>query len=251
MLMRDRQGGNLDIERFRSNMKQVDGNDMVFNNISYLNHDCIPNVFFHWNATKGVGLVHALRLVILKGTEITVAYCDFGYNKGGDDCYRLLKARRTILKQGWDFICKCHACGDGVVGGTPLSRAEEDRRTRMMTVVDDIEAWLVQHPYNDTPYAFQQMGRYFLLDANLMMSCSVYPDRMIILRMQYEWYHDAFHRHAREGRTGGFVQSYANMCKDQAIEYAEKYLEAEVVARGGEGKEVAEALEALRYVKDL
>lgn len=72
----------------------------IFPNISRINHSCLPNVNHYWNETKGMETIYALR-DIAANEEILTAYkcpyCDTA-------------ARQAMLKEDFQFECKCQIC---------------------------------------------------------------------------------------------------------------------------------------------
>lgn len=66
---------------------------------SRINHSCIPNAHFSWNANIGRETVHAVR-DIRKGEEITISYLP---------AICTLKKRQIQLKP-YVFACDCPAC---------------------------------------------------------------------------------------------------------------------------------------------
>lgn len=87
-------------------------NFMVFNDISRINHSCVPNAMFHWDSNAKMGFVHATHH-ILAGSEVTITY-----NK--DACYATRKSRRKHYLENYDFICTCPACAEDPVAPEDL-----------------------------------------------------------------------------------------------------------------------------------
>ncbi|KAG5649876.1 hypothetical protein H0H81_001679 [Sphagnurus paluster] len=77
------------------------GYTAVYNEMSYINHSCTPNVAHHQHAASFSGQIHALR-DIKKGEEIFISYCDIANPT----------AQRQASLQSYGFQCTCRACSD-------------------------------------------------------------------------------------------------------------------------------------------
>ena len=71
----------------------------VFENISRINHSCMPNAVQAWNKQRAEETVYAVR-EISEGTEITLSY-----HAGGPS-----KDRKALLKDNFGFDCACELC---------------------------------------------------------------------------------------------------------------------------------------------
>lgn len=71
----------------------------VFENISRINHSCLPNAVQAWNAQNREETVYAVR-DIQPGTEITLSY-----HAGGPST-----VRKALLKENFGFDCACELC---------------------------------------------------------------------------------------------------------------------------------------------
>jgi hypothetical protein len=90
----------------------------VFENISRVNHSCLPNAVHSWNPIFGEETVYAVR-AIKKGEEITLSY-----HAGGPT-----EVRKRSLKEGFGFDCTCVLCdaseADMKASDERLSRVQE------------------------------------------------------------------------------------------------------------------------------
>ena len=79
---------------------------LLFPVLSYLNHNCWPNVSieFYNNEQTWWGYLYAWNN-IPKGTEVCISYIGFD-----DPKYRTARQERL---NNWRFICKCHICTRG------------------------------------------------------------------------------------------------------------------------------------------
>lgn len=71
----------------------------VFENISRINHSCLPNAVQAWNNKRQDETVYAVR-EIPEGSEITLSY-----HAGGPS-----SARKKLLKENFGFDCACELC---------------------------------------------------------------------------------------------------------------------------------------------
>lgn len=78
----------------------VDGNDIVYRNISRINHSCTPNCAHAFDRTTQKGQIRALR-DIPAGQEITITYCDLLASSS---------QRKHHLNYYYKFPCACDAC---------------------------------------------------------------------------------------------------------------------------------------------
>lgn len=92
----------------------------VFATAQSINHSCKPNAIWKWNPDLQEGVVHALNN-IRRGTEITIDYLA----PIGEDVNTSV-ARRALLKERFNFDCKCKICSGSV--RTPEGEQEEARR---------------------------------------------------------------------------------------------------------------------------
>lgn len=90
---------------------------------SRINHSCIPNVHFAWNATIQKETFHAIRH-ITAGEELTIMYIN-GTN-------RTRKQRQAELSR-WGFQCTCPACETGAAGEAREKKAGTVVRLRSTT----------------------------------------------------------------------------------------------------------------------
>lgn len=94
----------------------------VFENVSRINHSCIPNVHFSNNAElSGKETVHAAR-DIEEGEELVANYI------GGRANYQRAEQRRKYLSKHYGFVCQCDACSNN-----PVSDANREVCTFMVT----------------------------------------------------------------------------------------------------------------------
>ena len=71
----------------------------VFENISRINHSCLPNAVHSWNASRGQETVYAVR-DINEGEEVTLSYLAGGPSS----------SRKAQLKDNFGFECRCELC---------------------------------------------------------------------------------------------------------------------------------------------
>src|SRR5690606_33806902 len=74
--------------------------DAIFPTISRINHSCIPNCHFVYNIKNNCGRIIANKN-IKKNEEITISYIKL---------YLTYDERQFILKNKYNFICKCNLC---------------------------------------------------------------------------------------------------------------------------------------------
>ena len=73
----------------------------LYQNMSRFNHSCHPNGHYFWDTATGTKELRAF-MDIKKGEEITLTYMPFWTETREE--------RRAILKEGYNFHCKCDAC---------------------------------------------------------------------------------------------------------------------------------------------
>lgn len=89
------------ISVFQTNCMEMGNGAAVFARAARLNHSCVPNACFHWNAGIARETVHAMR-DIEAGEEVLVSYVDVEHDK---------RLRAWELRH-YGFVCACVACGD-------------------------------------------------------------------------------------------------------------------------------------------
>ncbi|KAI0044065.1 SET domain-containing protein [Auriscalpium vulgare] len=72
----------------------------VFNDISRINHSCVPNAVFRWDGDSLTFEIRALR-PIAPGEEVTLSYVH---------ACALYDERRSDLQQRYGFTCTCSSC---------------------------------------------------------------------------------------------------------------------------------------------
>jgi hypothetical protein len=72
----------------------------VFPFISRINHSCLRNVHHHWNETKGLETVYALKDIEIN-QEILTCYTEARCDK---------ESRKRKLIESFNFECKCELC---------------------------------------------------------------------------------------------------------------------------------------------
>lgn len=89
---------------FKVNTFEVRGAlDVVYRDISRMNHSCMPNCAHSWDDVRCVGQIRALRKIDL-GEELLLTYTDL--------C-RPRAARQAFLKEIYGFDCDCFSCREG------------------------------------------------------------------------------------------------------------------------------------------
>lgn len=95
----------------------------AFGNVYFLgsriNHSCLPNVNFAYNANLKEETFHAIRDIMV-GEELTIMYIN-GTNRTKDQ-------RKAELNR-WGFICSCLACED-----TPRGKQREEMRAQLFNL---------------------------------------------------------------------------------------------------------------------
>jgi hypothetical protein len=94
----------------------------VFENISRVNHSCLPNAVHSWNPIFGEETVYAVR-AIKQGEEVTLSY-----HAGGPT-----EVRKGILKEGFGFDCTCVLCE-----ASEEDRKASDERLSKIQELDDL-----------------------------------------------------------------------------------------------------------------
>ncbi|EHL01305.1 putative SET domain-containing protein 5 [Glarea lozoyensis 74030] len=98
----------------------------VFENISRINHGCLPNAVQNWNGLlgeEGEETVYAIK-DIKEGEEITTSYLSGGTSK----------ERRAVLKQSFGFDCTCKLCDSDEAD----LKASDERLSRIQELHIDI-----------------------------------------------------------------------------------------------------------------
>ncbi|KAI0042507.1 SET domain-containing protein [Auriscalpium vulgare] len=72
----------------------------IFNDISRINHSCMPNAMYYWIPESLTGEVRALRR-IAPGEEITISYLELSAS---------YEERREDLRERYGFACTCTSC---------------------------------------------------------------------------------------------------------------------------------------------
>lgn len=104
---------------FRNNNFDIgNGTQSLFQDISRINHSCVPNGQGNFNKAIGCFTIHAVR-PIDEEEEVTISYLD----EHGAPAY----ARQNKLSDGYGFACTCPICE----GDTDLGRRSEERRTNV------------------------------------------------------------------------------------------------------------------------
>lgn len=94
----------------------------IFENISRINHSCLPNVCHFWDKETQREQIFCLR-DIKKDEEILTSYCDLYADK---------ETRRQTLKKGFNFECECVLCS--MVGD---DQKKSDIRRRILKKLDE------------------------------------------------------------------------------------------------------------------
>ncbi|KAG5651989.1 hypothetical protein H0H81_006670 [Sphagnurus paluster] len=108
----------------------------VFNEISYINHSCVPNVSPKFSALSFSSRVRAIR-DIKQGEEILISYCK----------PEVSTAERQAELKPYDFQCTCHSCSDPSSDAvlwkiltSPLAVERLDCKHRLMCA----ESWIAE-----------------------------------------------------------------------------------------------------------
>jgi len=104
--------------RFYTNSVTWNDGSATFILISRINHSCIPNASFSYNASLNMETVHAFKN-IKKGEEITISYIL---------PYATKEERNATLRARYGFSCKCEAC-------EPTSQVWRNSATRRQQMV--------------------------------------------------------------------------------------------------------------------
>lgn len=109
---------------FKSNAYQTDEKIGLFPKIARINHGCVPNTSYYWNAKLGKRIVFANR-GIRKGEEISDSYISLLV--GREERWRSLES--------YGFRCRCAACeGSG--------EGSDERRVEIKRVFGELEGQL-------------------------------------------------------------------------------------------------------------
>lgn len=119
----DRPGRSPIVRIWEANCFKVDEGAGIFLKASRINHSCMPNAHFAWNATIQRETVHAI-VDIPANAEITISYCP-----PHSDLYH---RRRKLEPYGFD--CDCPPCAQD----TASSQDSEARRCQMEELFQEI-----------------------------------------------------------------------------------------------------------------
>lgn len=93
----------------------------VYDQISTVNHSCIPNAVVNFNEDIKMGTLHCLR-EISEGEEVLIDYL-------GTNTFRTRESRRQALRDAWEFERECPACE--MPEGTKVSIVAREERFRV------------------------------------------------------------------------------------------------------------------------
>lgn len=221
-----RQNDNATNERFLNNCFRVGDEEAPFLEIASINHSCVPNACFVWNASLQKGVVHALTK-IPEGAEIFIAYRHIGYN-AIDSTHRQQRpspypdrdSRRRMLNNCWVFNCQCRVCDDGPINASFRQNSDQCR------------ALVLQHKQQYE--AARQPGtawkhhwlRLDLKTLNLLeLEGLVHPDQAHAYRQCAEWCEDnLLSQRIQDPAVVGIAADHGESQKEKAIEYATKRL---------------------------
>ncbi|KAI0042506.1 hypothetical protein FA95DRAFT_1610153 [Auriscalpium vulgare] len=88
---------------------------VIFNDLSWINHSCVPNAVYHWDPESLTGEVRAVRRIAI-GQEVTIASINI---------IAPYRQRQDLLRDNGD-ICKCTACS------LPPAERDADDKVRLM-----------------------------------------------------------------------------------------------------------------------
>ncbi|KAF2758890.1 SET domain-containing protein [Pseudovirgaria hyperparasitica] len=110
---------------FQTNCMGIDERGAgVFLKCARINHSCMPNAFFSYNARTGKENIHSIK-TIKAGDEITICYCD-PFND---------TAKRAWHMRHYGFTCVCEACWENQPFGSKTDLSFQ-RRYRLREISD-------------------------------------------------------------------------------------------------------------------
>lgn len=183
---------------YEANSFEMGSGTCICLDASRINHSCIPNAHYSWNASIERETVHAVQ-DIPKGEEITISYCS---------AIRTLEERKRELEP-YVFICRCPACRTD----TDFGIASQLRRRQMLDLDHEIADY--QH---DPRAARAEHGHRDELSAILRL-VKLIDDEGLVYEMSLA-YHDA----AKWALKRGW--------RKKALEYASKELDVDLCCVG-------------------
>lgn len=108
---------------YEANCFEMGSGTCICLDASRINHSCVPNAYFSWNASIGRETLHAVKDIPM-GEEITISYCP---------AYHTLDERKRKLEP-YVFTCRCPACRPDTVFGI----RSQVRRQQMLDLHEEI-----------------------------------------------------------------------------------------------------------------
>ena len=201
----------------------------IFLLASRMNHSCLPNAYFAWNADLNRLTVHAIT-PIRAGEEILANYRI-------DLSYKVSNTRQREFYDQYRFRCDCRAC----IQAAPFTASSDDRRKsmRLLDTKIDRRTHLVQaQNLPEQEHDLHSILR-LLWDEGL-----VYPYRADACRHLAEW-----HAGQLEQLTPLVDAQTRNLREEVAIHYARCRLELEVKFTGADSRKVTSALAVIRALR--
>lgn len=124
------------LDVFRNNNFDIGNHTQaMFQDISRINHTCVPNCQGNFNSAIGQFTIHAIR-PIDADEEVTISYLD--------EHAATRESRQSRLHNGYGFHCNCPICHDD----TQVGRESEERRRRMQ---DKLKEYAEKASASETP----------------------------------------------------------------------------------------------------
>lgn len=133
-----RPGCSVIVNIYEANCFEMGSGTCICLDAARINHSCVPNAHYSWNASIGRETVHAVK-DIPKGEEITISYCS---------AFHTLDERKRELEP-YHFTCRCPACQTD----TDFGIRSQLRRQQMLDLHHEIADY-----QNDPPAARAEYG---------------------------------------------------------------------------------------------
>lgn len=116
---------------FRNNNFMVEnGKQMMFREVSRINHACVPNAQGNFNTTLGCFTIHAVR-PIEQDEEVTLSYLA---EQGS-----VRNTRQGHLMNHYGFLCDCPACDSESLQGRDVESRRQKLRTMLQVFAEGAE----------------------------------------------------------------------------------------------------------------
>ena len=183
---------------YEANCYEMGSGTCICLDAARINHSCVPNAHYSWNASIERQTVHAVK-DIFKGEEITISYCS---------AIRTLEKRKRDLKP-YVFACTCSACQTDTWFGT----RSQIRRQQMLDLHHEIADY-----QNDLPAARAEYG-YYDEEYAILRIVSLMEEEGLVHTKSLA-YHDAAECALKRG------------LRERALKYARKELDVDLCCVG-------------------